>query len=154
MTITKNNCTVLFECSCLFVYLSSYPNKISLSWYLVILTNYPKKYLPKFPTKKIPKSWILNPKKSFVPPRHLNSKVPPPPGVSLCHAPYFCHLYKIFDNFFMASASTGQLKWKNCEWQIRRVVTFVLTTPHLWGFFWSDEREAVKKVDKGGVKKC
>ena len=53
----------------------------------LILFNTPKKSLLKssypsqiFVPKKIPESKISNPKKSFNHPRHLKSRVPPPPG--------------------------------------------------------------------------
>ena len=43
----------------------------------LLKSSYPKKYLQKFPTQKIPKLKISNPKKSFDPPCHLKSGVPP-----------------------------------------------------------------------------
>ena len=36
-----------------------------------------KKYLPNFPTQKLPESKMSNPQKSFYHPRHLKSRVPP-----------------------------------------------------------------------------
>ena len=46
----------------------------------------PQKYLPKYSCpKEIPKSKILNPRKSFDHPCHLKSGVPPPPVPCLCN---------------------------------------------------------------------
>ena len=43
----------------------------------VCKSSYQKKYLPNFPTQKIPESKISNSKKSFDHPHHLKSTVPP-----------------------------------------------------------------------------
>jgi len=56
----------------------------SLKTRSAIQSSYQKKILAKiFLTKKIPKSRILNPKKSFDHPGHLKSGVPPPPELTL-----------------------------------------------------------------------
>ena len=45
----------------------------------LLKSSYPKNTCHNFPPKKIPKSKIPNPKKSFFYPCHLKSGVPPPP---------------------------------------------------------------------------
>ena len=56
----------------------------------LLKSSHQHKYLPNFPTKKIPESKISNLKKSFHHPRHLKSRVPPLESLS-----YFGH-YKHF----------------------------------------------------------
>ena len=51
------------------------PNKSLLK------SSHPKKYLPNFPTKKIPELKISNPKESLDHSRHLKSGIHPPPGL-------------------------------------------------------------------------